>query len=62
MIQRVCACDKFIKLNQDDIDRQKEIAKVSGTANMLILKNAGTHIVDLKKMKKDITGQYKSAT
>ncbi len=62
LIQKACACDKFIEMNQKVIDRQKEIGKVSGTMNMVTLNNAGSQIVDLKKIKVDVASRYKSTT
>jgi hypothetical protein len=62
LIRRACACDKFIEMNKNVIDRQKEIGKVSGTMNMITLNNAGSQIVDLKKIKADVASKYKATT
>lgn len=60
LIQKACAYDKFLDNNQKILDRQKEIGKVSGTVNMVILNSAGSNIVDLKKMKRDVAAKYKA--
>lgn len=62
LIDQACACDKFIYSSQQLIDRQKEIGKVSGTVNMVTLNNAGSAIVDLKKIKAQISSRYKRVT
>lgn len=61
MIDLACACDKFIALNQNIISRQREIGRVSGSVNMLELNTAGAKIVDLQKLKKEISSRYKAS-
>lgn len=62
LIKQVCACDKFIAFNQKAIEREKEIGTVSGTMNKVTLNNAGTQIVDLKRIKNETMKQYKKLT
>lgn len=62
LIERICACDKFIDFNQKIIEREKEIGKVSGTINKVNLNNAGIQIVDLKRIKNEALNKYKKLT
>lgn len=62
IIEQACSCDRFIALNQQVIERQKEIAKVSGTSDLVALHNAGARIVDLTSFKNGLVAKYTMVT
>lgn len=55
----ICEIDRQIADAQAEIDRQKEIGKVSGTVNMRVLNQAGAKIVDLTDLRKELSRRYK---
>lgn len=54
----ICEIDRQIAEAQAEIDRQKKIGKVSGTVNMLVLNKAGSQIVDLRQLRRELEKRY----
>lgn len=62
IISFVCLADLQIANAKEQIEREKEIGKLTGTKNLTALNNAGAVIVDGNRSRKRSLKEYKEAT
>lgn len=62
LIDQICDESKLIAIAQTELNRQKEISKVSGTQDLMALHHAGAMIYDHEMIKKGEAQIFKDST